>query len=136
MNQMGYGSQALSLLLKYFQGDIVGSAAAKQSLVEEESSEEEEEVEEEESEEDEDEESKESNDDSDEETKRRPSTALQRESVKPRKKLPPLLQPLVDRPAERLHWIGVSFGLTAVGCLHPRSQILVLTLSLVVCRTY
>ena len=117
---MGYGSQALSLLLKYFQGDIVGSAAAKQALGEEESSEEEEEEDEEEAaseeeeEEEEEENSKESDDDSGEDAKPRRSTALQRETVKPRKKLPPLLQPLVDRPAERLHWIGVSFGLTAV----------------------
>jgi N-acetyltransferase 10 len=35
------------------------------------------------------------------------------ESLKPRKKLPPLMTALADRPSERLHWIGVSYGLTS-----------------------
>lgn len=34
------------------------------------------------------------------------------EQVKPRTNLPPLLVPLHDRRPERLHYIGVSFGLT------------------------
>ena len=38
---------------------------------------------------------------------------LTEQSLKPRAKLPPLLTPLIDRPAERLHWIGSSFGLTS-----------------------
>lgn len=35
------------------------------------------------------------------------------ERLSARTKLPPLLTPLSERSAERLHWIGVSFGLTA-----------------------
>lgn len=38
--------------------------------------------------------------------------ALAQEEIAPRAKLPPLLTTLADRPAERLHWLGVSFGLT------------------------
>ena len=34
------------------------------------------------------------------------------EQVKPRTNLPPLLVPLNERRPERLHYIGVSFGLT------------------------
>jgi N-acetyltransferase 10 len=39
--------------------------------------------------------------------------ALLQEEVKPKAKLPPLLTSILDRPAERLHWIGISFGLTS-----------------------
>lgn len=35
------------------------------------------------------------------------------EEVKPRSKLPPLLTPLGDLKSEKLHWLGVSFGLTS-----------------------
>ena len=35
------------------------------------------------------------------------------EDVKPRAKLPPLLTPLGDLKSEKLHWLGVSFGLTS-----------------------
>ena len=38
---------------------------------------------------------------------------LLREKVKPRKKLPPLLTDVAQCPAQRLHYIGTSFGLTA-----------------------
>eukprot|EP01117_Protostelium_nocturnum_P018846 TRINITY_DN7970_c0_g1_i1.p1 TRINITY_DN7970_c0_g1~~TRINITY_DN7970_c0_g1_i1.p1 ORF type:complete len:791 (-),score=318.96 TRINITY_DN7970_c0_g1_i1:639-2771(-) len=34
------------------------------------------------------------------------------ESIKPRKNLPPLFCELKDRPAERLHYMGVSYGIT------------------------
>lgn len=33
--------------------------------------------------------------------------------MKPRSKLPPLLTPLEDLKSEKLHWLGVSFGLTS-----------------------
>ena len=33
-------------------------------------------------------------------------------TVKPRAKLPPLLVPLADKRPERLHWLGVSFGIS------------------------
>ena len=38
---------------------------------------------------------------------------LLEEDVKPRAKLPPLLTPLGDLKSEKLHWLGVSFGLTS-----------------------
>ncbi|RZF38829.1 hypothetical protein LSTR_LSTR000532 [Laodelphax striatellus] len=38
---------------------------------------------------------------------------LLEERLEPRKKLPPLLLKLSERPAEQLHYIGVSYGLTA-----------------------
>ncbi len=40
------------------------------------------------------------------------SAVLLEEKVKPRKRLPPLLKSLSDRPPEPLNWIGTSFGLT------------------------
>lgn len=40
------------------------------------------------------------------------ATTLLKEKVKPRKKLEPLLVPLMERKPERLHWFGTSFGLT------------------------
>ena len=40
------------------------------------------------------------------------SASLLTEEIKPRKNLPPLLLPLKDRKAERLHYLGVSFGVT------------------------
>jgi len=41
------------------------------------------------------------------------SEGLQGEEIKPKAKLPPLLTPIAERPAELLHWFGSSFGLTA-----------------------
>jgi len=40
------------------------------------------------------------------------SMTLQTEQLKPRKNLPPLLSKLSERRPERLHYLGVSFGLT------------------------
>jgi N-acetyltransferase 10 len=37
---------------------------------------------------------------------------LQTETIKPRKKLPPLLAQLSERPPEKLHYMGVSYGVT------------------------
>lgn len=41
-----------------------------------------------------------------------PKASLLEEQIKPRANLPPLLVPLRDRRPERLHYLGVSFGLT------------------------
>ena len=38
--------------------------------------------------------------------------SLLEENIKPRAKLPPLLVPLRERRPEKLHYFGVSFGLT------------------------
>lgn len=43
-----------------------------------------------------------------------PGGGLLTEELKPRAGLPPLLVNLAERPAERLHYLGVSFGLTQV----------------------
>ncbi|OQS05481.1 N-acetyltransferase 10 [Thraustotheca clavata] len=80
---MGYGSRAVELLTKYYQGELASGEFEEES-----------------------EPAKPTEEDSDDESN------LLKEKVKPRKTLPPLLLPLTDRPAERLHWFGTSFGLT------------------------
>lgn len=40
------------------------------------------------------------------------SSALAKETLSPRKKLPPLLVAAGQRRPERLHWLGASFGVT------------------------
>lgn len=93
VQNMGYGSRAVELLLQYFQGEIMCTDPSRpvprlgefggESGV--------------------------------------PSRAaaggdgstLLGEEVAPRSALPPLLTQLHERPAERLHWLGVSFGLTS-----------------------
>ena len=40
------------------------------------------------------------------------ASVLATETLKPRKKLPPLLVALPDRKPEKLHWMGTSFGVT------------------------
>lgn len=92
---MGYGSRALELLLAYFQGQLGGGRLDygefhPEGVIEgkEEESDEEEEYDE-------------------------SISRLRQEKIKQKKRLPPLLIPLTDRPAERLDWIGVSYGLTS-----------------------
>lgn len=80
---MGYGSRSLELLTQYFQGEI-NSLDEKVEVKEI--------VER-------------------EETKETDAN-LQSEDIKPRKNLPPLLLDLKDRKAERLHYLGTSFGIT------------------------
>jgi N-acetyltransferase 10 len=97
--KMGYGSRALELLLRYFEGAMipldegkdaedapVGGVDRGRKYDEE-----------------------------DEETaaEKASSNKLAIEKVKPRKQLPPLLVNVGDiRRPERLHWLGVSYGLT------------------------
>jgi N-acetyltransferase 10 len=45
-------------------------------------------------------------------TKTDPTPTTTPLSLKPRQGLPPLLARLSERPAERLHWLGTSYGLT------------------------
>ncbi|KAJ0392222.1 hypothetical protein P43SY_011549 [Pythium insidiosum] len=82
---MGYGSRAIELLTKYYQGEITGDVADEETP-----------------------EVSNADDDGDEEGESR----LLKEKIKPRKTLPPLLLPIDERRCERLHWIGTSFGLT------------------------
>lgn len=86
---MGYGSRAVDLLAKYYQGDIASDAKAAAGKTEEEEEEE-----------------------ADEEEEETEDKKLLVEKIKPRKTLPPLLLPVEERPCERLHWFGTSFGLT------------------------
>lgn len=79
--KMGYGSHALETLKAYYQGKISSLSESLSSNVR----------------------SKETDIEDDED-------GLLNEEIKPRKKLPPLLLKLSERPAERLHYLGVSFG--------------------------
>jgi N-acetyltransferase 10 len=83
---MKYGSRALELLAAYYQGEITSI----------------------------DENSDSDADDSKENKSEMQvsNTSLLTEEIKPRKNLPPLLLQLKDRPAERLHYVGVSYGIT------------------------
>lgn len=86
---MGYGSRAIELLSRYYQGDITSDVATSDDKAAAEKDEDEEKAV-----------------DEDEDKK------LLVEKIKPRKTLPPLLLPVEERPCERLHWFGTSFGLT------------------------
>lgn len=89
--KMGYGTRALELLTKYYQGDIVSLDADSGS------------------------DSGEGGSDSDSDAGAGAGAdgkGLRKEKIKPRKKLPPLLVALADRKPERLHYLGVSYGLT------------------------
>lgn len=85
--KMGYGSHALNILKSYYKGDIIDINEGDGNKLDEENVEQnnEEPVEE---------------------------SVLIHEDIKPRKKLPPLLLSLNERRPEKLHYIGVSFGLT------------------------
>ncbi len=98
---MGYGSRAISLLTKYYQGELSSDVM----LTDDEASEA---IEKEDARM---EKTKDTMDD-DRTLKKETLSSLQVEKIKPRKSLPPLLLPLTERPAERLHWFGTSFGLT------------------------
>jgi N-acetyltransferase 10 len=93
---MGYGSRAMDLLYRFYNGEMV-------SLINEEEDEDEEDTPESESH------GSSSDEDGHEQD---PRDGLRGENVKPRKQLPPLLLPLTEVDAPRLDWIGTSFGLT------------------------
>ena len=93
VQHMGYGSRAMELIIAYFQGQggVGGSVVSSGSLeVGDLGSE------------------GNAEGDADENAE-----GLASERLQPRVKLPPLLTPIHKHKAERLHWIGVSFGLTA-----------------------
>jgi N-acetyltransferase 10 len=94
VQRMGYGTRALQLLRQYYEGEL-----SMPDLEEKEAEEEEEE--------DLGEDWEKELEDAD-----KAKARLRSETVKPRKKLPPLLVEVQSRPPERLHWIGTSFGLT------------------------
>nr|XP_054761820.1 RNA cytidine acetyltransferase-like [Lytechinus pictus] len=78
---MGYGSRALSLLQKYYQGEFPSMTETPETKTIT--------------------------------TVQKEAVGLLEEVIVPRKNLPPLLAKLSERPAEKLDYLGVSFGLTA-----------------------
>ncbi|CAM9107010.1 unnamed protein product, partial [Ectocarpus fasciculatus] len=86
VQKMGYGSRAIDLLLSYFEGSVSSQVLDVGEFGGE----------------------------GGEAPVSDPTSvlSLDEEVVVPKTALPPLLINLQDRPAERLHWVGVSFGLT------------------------
>lgn len=99
MQGMGYGSRALQLLGQYYQGEIT---SLDEDFVEEQTAIAPEEEEEEE----------EGADGGDDKESKHDHSKLLTEKIEPRKGLPPLLVPLQQRRPERLHWLGVAFGIS------------------------
>jgi len=93
---MGYGTRALQQLIAHFQGELAAPGAPGQAAEVPSSLKAPRQAEEEE-----------------EGGAGGEGGGLLREKVKPRKKLPPLLTDVAQCPAQRLHYIGTSFGLTA-----------------------
>ncbi|XP_078169083.1 RNA cytidine acetyltransferase 1-like [Carex rostrata] len=83
--RLGYGSAAVDMLTRYYQGQVT-HFAEDDDMVPEESSV--------------------------KVTEAAEKASLLEESIKPRANLPPLLLHLRERRPERLHYLGVSFGLT------------------------
>jgi N-acetyltransferase 10 len=101
--KLGYGTRALELLLEHYSGKTKkgGVAVAVMEGGKEGKKDESDDEDEDEDEDDEEEEG--------ESMKKK----LRHERVAPRKELPPLLTPVDQvKNAERLHWVGTSFGLT------------------------
>ncbi|CAF2259855.1 RNA cytidine acetyltransferase 1 [Brassica rapa] len=84
--KMGYGSAAVELLTRYFEGQLASISEGDDELDVEASPV--------------------------KVTEAAKKASLLEEQIKPRANLPPLLVPLRDRRPERLHYLGVSFGLT------------------------
>lgn len=97
---MGYGTRALELLIKYFQGELRSLDADDDS-----------------DDDDDDDADADGNEGSDasegDDDDAEGGAGSSKHKLKPRKKLPPLLTALPDRKPERLHWLGVSFGLSS-----------------------
>jgi N-acetyltransferase 10 len=87
VQNMGYGSRAIDLLIQYFQGEFSDSTVQEGDIGKDYKGK--------------------------ENFTASKSSSLQEEEIVPSKILPPLLITLKERPAERLHWIGSSFGLTS-----------------------
>ena len=93
---MGYGSRAIELLYRYYNGEMM-------SLTSEDDSQDELENNADESSSSEDEDG----------SSGKNAKGINGEKLAPRKELPPLLLPLTEMKAPRLDWLGTSFGLTA-----------------------
>lgn len=97
VQSMGYGSRAVELLYRFYNGELVSLANEDRDDSSDESSVDEQETEEE------------SLDGRDSPKREK---GIRGETIAPRKELPPLLLPLTEVESPRLDWIGTSFGLT------------------------
>lgn len=93
---MGYGSRAIELLYRFYNGEMVSLANAGDSDEEDQGGEDEDQ----------------SSDDDDDDDDNGNKSGIRGEKLAPRKELPPLLLPLTEVDAPRLDWLGTSFGLT------------------------
>lgn len=96
---MGYGSRAMELLYRFYNGEMIS--------LNRNDGDDEDEVDEEEAND-----SGQDSDENDDEGESFSGDGIRGERLKPRKELPPLLLPLTEVKTPRLDWIGTSFGLT------------------------
>lgn len=105
---MGYGSRAIQLLYRYYNGEMLSLTNSNNT-------------DDDESDDDNSPNSESESDDessSDDEDEKKDSTGsgkkkgIRGERLSPKKELPPLLLPLTEKSAPRLDWLGTSFGLT------------------------
>lgn len=98
LQSMGYGSRAIELLYRYYNGEIFSFSKDQEYS----------------SDEDDDDKSVESDSSSDRDMDvgGKQFTGIQGENLLPRKGLPPLLLPIAEVKAPKLDWVGTSFGLT------------------------
>jgi N-acetyltransferase 10 len=101
---MGYGSRAVELLYRFFNGEMV-------NLVNDVDDADGDDDDDDESPDDDDDDDGDDDDDDDDAPKKKVK-GIQGERLAPRKELPPLLLPLTEVEAPRLDWLGTSFGLT------------------------
>lgn len=92
VQSMGYGSRAIELLYRFYNGEMISLGDAGS--------------------EDEGDSDGAEQDESDDDIEAQTGGGILGETLKPRKELPPLLLPLTEVEAPRLDWIGTSFGLT------------------------
>jgi N-acetyltransferase 10 len=110
---MGYGSRAIELLYRYYNGEMVNLSSNNANDDEDSDSESSDDDAKEKGSGDESEDEDENmNDESVSPSKSNGKGGIQNEKLKPRKDLPPLLLPLTEVKAPRLDWLGTSFGLT------------------------
>jgi N-acetyltransferase 10 len=86
-DRMGYGTRALELLYKYYNGEITCVDEVEENVIPEDEG------------------------DIERTINKTSESNLLTEKIAPRKKLPPLLLDLSQRRAEQLHYMGTSFGL-------------------------
>ena len=96
---MGYGSRAIELLYRFYNGEMVSLSSDTNDESDDDDDD------------DNDNDNENDNDSSDDDNNNK-INGIRNEKLNPRKELPPLLLPLTEMKAPRLDWIGTSFGLT------------------------